>query len=169
MLGDFDASQKSATKTVCLTNICCNTRLVQHATPGYAAHEILHQEPNAPFRASSKQDVFSLGCVIYRMHMYPRSLRTRQRRDDDITDQDSSRTSGGSGLLPAQRPRPVPPLEQDGSEASPDVADTLPDPERCKLGFWLVNMDQSYHQEVSHSHSSPLHVSTCDVCSHRFR
>jgi len=62
--------------------------------------------PNAPFRASSKQDVFSLGCVIYHMHMYPRSLREPQRRDDDVTDQGSV-------------------LEQDGEEASPAVAGAL--------------------------------------------
>ena len=61
---------------------------------------------DGPFRASSKQDVFSLGCVIYHMHMYPRSLREPQRRDDDITDQGSV-------------------LNQDGSEASPAAAGAL--------------------------------------------
>jgi len=106
MLGDFDASQNSATRTVRLTRARCNTVLVQHATPGYAANEVMFGTPDAPFRASSKQDVFSLGCVIYHMHMYPRSLREPQRRDDDVTDQGSV-------------------LEQDGEEASPAVAGAL--------------------------------------------
>ena len=53
-LGDFDASQNSARRTVRITRARCNTVLVQHATPGYAANEVMFETPDAPFRASSK-------------------------------------------------------------------------------------------------------------------
>jgi serine/threonine protein kinase len=93
ILGDFDVSHTAAGRTA--------TRgVATHYTAGYAALEVVRAPAGQPPRATSKLDVYGLGCVIYHMHMYPRILPEPERLDDDVASRAGLFDEKADGALP---------------------------------------------------------------------
>jgi serine/threonine protein kinase len=84
ILGDFDVSHTAAGRTATLTMVLQTQSVATHCTAGYAAPEVVWAQAGQPPRATSKLDVYGLGCVIYHMHMYPRTLPEPARLDDNV-------------------------------------------------------------------------------------
>jgi serine/threonine protein kinase len=82
VLGDFDVSHTASSRTSTLTRSM--TRVATHYTPGYAPPEVLHASTTQPPRVSPAIDVYSLGCVIFAMHMFPRTLPEPTSVDDVV-------------------------------------------------------------------------------------
>jgi hypothetical protein len=74
ILGDFDVSHTASGRMATLTMALQTRGVATHYTAGYAAPEVVCAPTGRPPRATSKLDVFGLGCVIFHMHMYPRVL-----------------------------------------------------------------------------------------------
>jgi serine/threonine protein kinase len=84
ILGDFDVSHTASGRTATLTLALQTRGLATHYSAGYAAPEVVRTPAGQSPRATSKLDVFGLGCVIYHMHMYPRSLPEPENLADDV-------------------------------------------------------------------------------------
>jgi len=100
ILGDFDVSHTTAGRTATLTMVLQTRGVATHYTAGYAAPEVVRAPAGQPPRATSKLDVYGLGCVIYHMHMYPRTLPEPERLDDDVASQ--------AGLFDVKAGAPLP-------------------------------------------------------------
>ena len=70
-----------------------------HYATCYAAPEVVRAAGQPP-RATSKVDVFGLGCVIYHMHMYPRTLPEPDSLDDDVASRAGLFDNTLGGALP---------------------------------------------------------------------
>ena len=88
ILGDFDVSHTASGRTATLTMALQTRGVATHYSAGYAAPEVLCAPAGQPPRATSKLDVYGLGCVIYHMHMYPRALPEPESLGDEVAAQD---------------------------------------------------------------------------------
>jgi serine/threonine protein kinase len=85
ILGDFDVSHTASGRTATMTVALQTRGVATHYSAGYAAPEVVRAPSGQLPRATSKLDVFGLGCVIYHMHMYPRTLPVPKSINDEIT------------------------------------------------------------------------------------
>jgi serine/threonine protein kinase len=100
ILGDFDVSRTAAGRTATLTMLLQTQGVATHYSAGYAAPEVVRAPSGQPPRATSKLDVYGLGCVIYHMHMYPRTLPEPKRLDDDVASRAGLFDVKAGGALP---------------------------------------------------------------------
>jgi serine/threonine protein kinase len=100
ILGDFDVSHTASGRTSTLTMALQTRGIATHYSAGYAAPEVVRAPPGQPPRATSKLDVFGLGCVIYHMHLYPRALPEPEHLNDDVASCVDLFEQDGTGALP---------------------------------------------------------------------
>jgi len=100
ILGDFDVSHTASGRTATLTMSLQTRGVATHYSAGYAAPEVVRAPPGQPPRTTSKLDVFGLGCVIYRMHMYPRALPEPETMNDEVAGRADLFSQDGTGGLP---------------------------------------------------------------------
>jgi serine/threonine protein kinase len=100
ILGDFDVSHTASGRTATLTMVLQTRGVATNYTAGYAAPEVVWAQPGQPPRATSKLDVYGLGCVIYHMHMYPRTLPEPERLGDDVASRAGLFDVEAGGALP---------------------------------------------------------------------
>jgi serine/threonine protein kinase len=81
ILGDFDVSRTASGRTASLT-----TALHLYFSSGYAAPELVHCPVDSITPPSHKLDIFGLGCVVFHMHMYPRTLPHPRHAHDSVAE-----------------------------------------------------------------------------------
>jgi serine/threonine protein kinase len=101
ILGDFDVSHTASGRTATMTMALQTRGIATHYSVGYAAPEVVCTPSGSPPpRATSKLDVFGLGCVIYHMHMYPRALLQPENMNDDVVSRPGLFGQAKSGAFP---------------------------------------------------------------------
>ena len=100
ILGDFDVSHTASGRTATLTMALQTRGVATHYSTGCAAPEVVQAPSGQPPRATSKLDVFGLGCVIFHMHMYPRALPEPEDINDDVAGHADLFNNDGAGALP---------------------------------------------------------------------
>ena len=95
VLGDFDVSRTAPGRAA----MALQTSGIATNSVGYTAPEVMRAPSGQLPRATSKLDVFGVGCVIYHMHMYPRVLPEPETICDDVASQAGLFESTSSDLL----------------------------------------------------------------------
>lgn len=86
ILGDFDVSRTASGRTASLTTALQTQGGRLYFTSGYAAPELVHCSVGSTSLPTHKLDIFGLGCVIFHMHMYPRTLPHPRDAHDNVAE-----------------------------------------------------------------------------------